>query len=161
MFLFVDQSVGRFFESLAGQSFRSETAEALRQRLLKNRDKLFTFMQYDGVPWNNTNAENAIKRFASYRENTVGMMKEEGLKDYLVLLSLCQTCRYRGISFLKFLLSREREIDAYWAKKRARRPSPLIEVYPKGFTPPHFVKLRKRERQKSDKTGEQNDRARG
>ena len=119
-----DRGVGRFFESLAGQSFRSETAEALRQRLLKNRDKLFTFMQYDGVPWNNTNAENAIKRFASYREHTVGMMKEEGLNDYLVLLSLCQTCRYRGISFLKFLLSRERDLDVYGAKRRARRHRP-------------------------------------
>jgi hypothetical protein len=152
-----NSGVGRFFESLAGQSFRSETAEALRQRLLKNRDKLFTFMQYDGVPWNNTNAENAIKRFASYRENTVGMMKEEGLKDYLVLLSLCQTCRYRGISFLKFLLSRERDLDAYGAKRRARRHRPSIEVYPKGFIPPHLTTLRKKAGQKSDMSGDHID----
>jgi predicted RecB family nuclease len=154
-----ERSVAQFFQSLEAQSFRSESAEGLRERLLKNRDKLFTFIQYDGVPWNNTNAENAIKRFASYRENTVGMMTEEGLKDYLVLLSLCQTCRYRGISFLKFLLSRKRDIDAYGAKGRARRHLPLIEVYPKGFIPPHFVKLWKKEGQKSDISGEQIDQA--
>jgi predicted RecB family nuclease len=148
-----DLAVARFFESLAGQSFRSETAEALCQRLLKNRDKLFTFMQYDGVPWNNTNAENAIKRFASYRENTVGMLKEEGLKDYLVLLSLCQTCRYRGISFLKFLLSRECDVDAYGATKRVRRCHESIEVYPRGFIPPHLTTLRKKKRQKSEEAG--------
>src|SRR5690349_11172497 len=101
-----DRGVAQFFEALVGQSFRSEAGEALRQRLLKNRDKLFTFIQHDGVPWNNNNAENAIKRFAYYREDTSGVMKETGLTDYLVLLSLCHTCRYRGISFLKFLLSR-------------------------------------------------------
>ncbi len=30
-------------------------------------DKLFVFLDYDGVPWNNNNAENAIKLFASRR----------------------------------------------------------------------------------------------
>src|SRR5207253_1466318 len=58
-----DRQVAQFFESLALQSFRSDAAAALRERLLKNRDRLFTFTRYDGVPWNNTNAENAIKRF--------------------------------------------------------------------------------------------------
>ena len=62
-------------------------------------DTLFTFIKYDGVPWNNNNAENAIKRFAYYREDTAGTMKEEGLSDYLVLFSIYQTCRYKGVSF--------------------------------------------------------------
>jgi len=43
-----DREVARFFEALARQSIHSEVAEALRQRLLKNRDKLFTFIQHDG-----------------------------------------------------------------------------------------------------------------
>jgi hypothetical protein len=135
-----DREVALFFESLAGQSFRSEAAEALRQRLLKNRDKLFTFIQHDGVPWNNNNAENAIKRFAYYREDTIGVMKEVGLTDYLVLLSLCHTCRYRGMSFLKFLLSRERDIDAFGTPGRARRQRPEIEVYPRGYVPHHLAR---------------------
>src|SRR5262249_32511130 len=70
-----DRAVAQFFQALAEQSLRSEVAEALRQRLLKNRDRLFTFIQHDGVPWNNNNAENAIKRFAYYREDTIGVMK--------------------------------------------------------------------------------------
>jgi hypothetical protein len=153
-----DQRVAQFFESLAGQSFRSDAAAALRERLLKNRDRLFTFIHHDGVPWNNTNAENAIKRFASYREDTVGVLKEAGLKDYLVLLSLCHTCRYRGISFLKFLLSRERSIDAFGTRRRARR-RPMIELYPKGFTPLHLEKLRRKKGQPSEMAGEQIDQA--
>jgi hypothetical protein len=76
-------------------------------------------------------------------------MKEAGLKDYLVLLSLCHTCRYRGISFLKFLLSRERDIDAFGRPGRARRRRPRIEVYPKGFIPPHLARLRDKAAQKS------------
>ena len=135
--------VAKFFQQLTGQSFRSEAAEALRERLLKYRDKLFTFIRHDGVPWNNNNAENAIKRFAYYREDTVGTMKEAGLSDYLVLLSICHTCRYKGVSFLKFLLSREKDVDALCEGKRPKRRPPAIEMYPKGFIPSHF---RQRER---------------
>jgi hypothetical protein len=81
------------------------------------------------------NAENAIKQFAYYREDRTGTMKEAGLNDYLVLLSIFQTCRYGGINFLKFLLSRKRDIDAFSATKRIRRRQCAIELYPKGFTP--------------------------
>ena len=66
------------------------------------------------------------------------MMKEEGLSDYLLLLSICQTCRYKGVSFLKFLVSGQRDIDFYCEQKRPRR-WPAIQVYPKGFTPAHFL----------------------
>jgi hypothetical protein len=40
-------------------------------------------------------------------------MTASGLRDYLVLLSIYQTCKYRGISFLRFLLSREKDIDRF------------------------------------------------
>jgi hypothetical protein len=145
-----ERAVAHSFESLATKSFRSDAADAVRERLLKNRDELFTFLHYDGVPWNNTNAENAIKRFAGYRENTAGSMKEAGLKDYLVLLSVCETSRYRGISFLKFLLSREQDVDAFGTRRRTRR-RPVIETYPKGFTPPHLQCLRSKAAQQSGK----------
>jgi hypothetical protein len=99
-----------------------------------NRDKLFTFLRHDGVAWNNNAAENAIKRFAYYREGTVGRLTGAGLADYLVLLSIYQTCRYRGVSFLKFLLSRERDVDAFCEHPRRKRWRSLIEVYPSGVT---------------------------
>jgi predicted RecB family nuclease len=137
-----ERDVERFFEVLAGESFRSETAQALRERLLRYRDKLFTFIHHDGVPWNNNNAENAVKRFAWYRAGTVGLVTESGLNDYLVLLSICQTCQYRGVSFLKFLLSRERDVDLFCDRRRPRRKPPLVELYPKGFTHPCRPRLR-------------------
>ena len=70
-------------------------------------------MKHDGVPWNNNNAEHAVKPFAKYRRMVNGRLTEKGLTDYLVLLSLLETCRYKGISFLGFLLSKERDIDRY------------------------------------------------
>ncbi len=127
--------VGGFFRVLKSQSFTSEAARALQERMLKYENKLFTFIRYNAVPWNNNNAENAIKQFAYYREGTVGVMKEAGLNDYLVLLSIYQTCRYKGIDFLKFLLSGLKDIDAFCADGRIRQRVRDIELYPKGFTP--------------------------
>jgi hypothetical protein len=137
-----EREADQYFELLATHPFRSEAAEALRARLLKYRGKLFTFLRYDGVPWNNNNAENAIRQLAYYREDTLGSLKEAGLRDYLVLLNIYQTCRYKGVSFLKFLLSRERDVDAFCQERHRRRRQPLIEVYPKGVMRPDFVPLR-------------------
>ena len=131
-----ERAAGEFLQRLAAQMFRSDAAEALRTRLLKYRDKLFTFLRHDGVPWNNNNAENAIRQFAYYREETPGVLTETGLRAYLMLLSIYQTCRYKGISFLRFLLSRDRDIDAFCCRPRRRRRRPYIEVYPKGFNRP-------------------------
>ena len=61
-----------FFGFLAADTFRSDLATNYRERLLKCRDKLFTFLDHDGIPWNNNPAEHAVKQFAYYRENIDG-----------------------------------------------------------------------------------------
>jgi predicted RecB family nuclease len=136
-------SVAEFFQIVLGQSFSSEPARALQSRLAKNRDKLFTFIDYDGVPWNNNNAEFAIRRLSYFRDENARFMKEAGITDHLVLLSVYQTCRYKGISFLKFLLSRDADIDTFVARKRARHRHRGIELYPRGFHPPHLAPVRR------------------
>jgi predicted RecB family nuclease len=132
------REIDEFVTSLDKQSFRSESAESLRERLIKNRDKLFTFIHHDGVPWNNNTPENAIRQFAYYRDSNPGRLKEPGLKEYLVLLSLCQTCRYKKVSFLRFLLSRERDISAFCKRPRSKYRCVDIEIYPKGVVRPDF-----------------------
>jgi hypothetical protein len=42
-----------------------------------------------------------------------GVTTKKGLREYLVLLSFCETCKYRGIDFLNFLHSGERDTDAF------------------------------------------------
>src|SRR5262249_26126842 len=114
-------------------AYRSDTAESYRQRLMKYRDRLFTFLDHDGVPWNNNNAEHAVKAFAYYREVADSLITEVGLNQYLVLLSVYQTCKYKGVSFLQFLLSREMDIDVFREGGRRGRPVPDIELYPEGM----------------------------
>jgi len=124
--------VGRFFRALKPRVYRSEVAEGYQKRLLKNEARLFTFLDHDGVPWNNNNAEHAVKVFAAYRRVRDGQVKEAGLSDHLLLLSVYQTCKYRGVSFLKFLLSGEEDVDVYCQRGRKKRPVEL-EIYPPGF----------------------------
>lgn len=125
--------VAQFFRTLESRAFGSEVAEGYQKRLLKYEGKLFMFLDYDGVPWNNNNGEHAMKAFAYYRRMTDGKVKEKTLSDYLVLLSIEQTCKSRGVSFLKFLLSREVDIADYSRRGRKKKRPSGLEVYPKGF----------------------------
>ena len=74
---------------------------------------MFTFLDFDDVPWNNNNAERAIKAFASLRRVIEGKTTEKGLRDFLILLSICETCKYRGGEFLTFLRSGSDDIDDF------------------------------------------------
>ena len=78
---------------------------------------MFTFLDFDDVPWNNNNAEHAIKAFATMRRVIEGTTTEKGLREFLVLLSVCQTCKYKNVEFLNFLRSGTQDIDDF-ANKR-------------------------------------------
>jgi predicted RecB family nuclease len=129
-----EADVGRFFHDLAARTYQSELAQGYQKRFRKNEGRLFTFLDHDNVPWNNNAAEHAIKAFARFRELYDGQMSEEGLLEYLILLSAQQTCKYRGVSFLKFLLSREEDVGTYCEARRQRNPPLAFEVYPEGFS---------------------------
>jgi hypothetical protein len=145
--------VAEFFRALESRVYRSELAEGYQKRLLKNEGKLFTFLDHDGVPWNNNNAEHAVKAFAYYRRDTDGMLSEQGLSDYLVLLSMYQTCKYRGVSFLKFLLSGEADVEEYCRQRRRKKRLPILEVYPEGF-PRECLRKRGNEDRKDERNQE-------
>lgn len=113
-------AVNRFYRRLSNTDFQSEFATKLIERFKKNRDKLFTFLSYDGVPWNNNNAEHAIKPFAKLRQIIGGATTEKGIREYLILLSICQTCRYQGLDFLDFLRSGEKDIDVFAQSKHRK-----------------------------------------
>jgi predicted RecB family nuclease len=108
-----------FYKELSSGNYESEIVVKYKKRFEKYHDKLFTFLDYDGIPWNNNNAENAIKAFAALRNVIGGSSTEKGIRDYLTLLSLGETCKYKGVSFLDFLRSGEKDIDVFM-KKSAR-----------------------------------------
>jgi predicted RecB family nuclease len=113
--------VNRFFGFLEATQFTSEAALKCKQRFEKNRETLFTFLHHDGVPWNNNNAEHAIKAFARLRDVIAGSSSRKGVDEYLTLLSVAETCEYRGIDFLDFLRSEERDVDTFACRKRRTR----------------------------------------
>jgi Transposase IS66 family len=105
--------VDRFYRFLETTDFDSEAALKCKSRFERNRDTLFTFLRYDGVPWNNNNAEHAIKAFAGLRDVLSGSTTKTSLDEYLTLLSVAETCKYRGLDFLDFLRSEETDIDTF------------------------------------------------
>ncbi|OGA43038.1 MAG: hypothetical protein A3G24_14775, partial [Betaproteobacteria bacterium RIFCSPLOWO2_12_FULL_62_13] len=104
----------------------SDLVDKYRDRFIKYWPKMFTFLDYDGVPWNNNNAEHAIKRFAKYRRNTDGCYTERSLKEYLVLASVLETCDFNKVNVLKFLLSNEATLEGLFrmAGRRASGSNP-------------------------------------
>jgi predicted RecB family nuclease len=114
-------AVDRFFNEILGRTYQTEVATGYQKRLAKNRERLFTFLDHDGIPWNNNNAEHAIKAFARLRNIFGGTSTVKGMQEYLVLLSISETCKNKGVSFLDFLLSGESDVNQFSA--RARRSS--------------------------------------
>lgn len=104
------RDVERFLKSVDALTPESELVGKYRNRFIKYWTKMFTFLEHDGVPWNNNNAEHAIKRFAKYRRNADGCYTERSLKEYLVLASVLETCDFNRVNVLKFLLSKERTL---------------------------------------------------
>jgi predicted RecB family nuclease len=113
-------AVERFYNLVSHRRVTSEESVKLVERLQKNRTKMFTFLDFDDVPWNNNNAEHAVKAFASLRRVIGGPTTEGGLRDYLILLSLCETCKYRNLDFLHFLRSGSKDIDDFEISRHKR-----------------------------------------
>jgi len=50
-----------------------------------------------------------------------GPTTEKGLYDFLVLLSLCETCKCKNVDFLDFLRSGSKDIDDFANSQRWQR----------------------------------------
>jgi predicted RecB family nuclease len=93
-------------------AFTSEVALGYQKRFKKVGSKLFTFLDHDNVPWNNTCAEHAVKNFMKFKRTADGLFSERSIQEALVLLSVVQTCKLNGVNVLKFLLSKRTDINA-------------------------------------------------
>jgi hypothetical protein len=114
--------------------FDSPSAERLRSRIVKYQDQLFTFLDRDGVSWNNTNAEHFIKPFAWYRRTANGIFTARSIKDYLVILSIAGTSKGRGEDFLEFLLKDNEHSFSFRSGRRAS--SEEASIAPSAFSSP-------------------------
>src|SRR5205823_13517469 len=93
-----------------------------QKRFVRYRESLFTFLTQDGIPWENNMAERAIRQLA-VQGKISGSFFKRVVPHYLLLLAISQTCRFQGKSFLKFLLSKEKDVDSF------RRTKPIRHSY--------------------------------
>jgi hypothetical protein len=92
----VDIFYKKFIDNIV---YKSEFCNLYQKRFIRYRESLFTFIGYDGI-------------------SISGYFHENRTHDYLRLLGIKQTCRFKKKSFLKFLLSKEMDIDKFKSNKR-------------------------------------------
>ncbi len=105
-------SVNQLYENTITKIYKSELTLKYQKRFLRYRSSLFTFLQEDNIPWNNNAGERAIRHLAVQRKIS-GTFFESLAPQYLLLLGIMQTCRFQDKSLLKFLLSKEKDIDQF------------------------------------------------
>lgn len=97
--------------------YQSESVIKFQKRFKRYRDNLFRFLCEDGIPWNNNAAERGIRHIAVQRKIS-GSFGEHTIPQYLRLLGIAQSCRFQDKSFLKFLLSGNKNLDEYKGPKK-------------------------------------------
>ena len=118
------RSVDSFYRRvITSRVYRSEPVRTYQKRFRRYRQSLFTFLEYDGIPWNNNMGERAVRHLTVQRKIS-GSFYESHAPAYLLLLGLSQTCRFQDKSLLKFLLSGEKDVDAFKPTKRRRMVTP-------------------------------------
>lgn len=115
--------IEKFYDKvIIDRHYKSELAIKYQKRFIRYRESLFVFLEYDGIPWNNNRAESAIRHIAIQRKISKVFSKSV-THHYLLLLGIRQTCRFQEVSFLRFLMSGEKDIDNFKASKsRSIRP---------------------------------------
>jgi len=107
------KEVDRFFARALSQAYQTEIALQYQTRLKKNRQTLFEFLNHNDISWNNSNAEHAIKILALHANKNINAFRKSKIDDYLKIMSIYQSCEYKNISFLKFLLSKKTAINSF------------------------------------------------
>ncbi len=78
------------------QPWKDDHAKRLIKRLRKYQDDLFTFLDQEGVPFDNNHAERSIRPAVILRKNSYGNRSEHGADCQAVLMSVFRTLKQRG-----------------------------------------------------------------
>ncbi len=107
------EKAAAYLERVGQHAYSSEVSQKYKMRFIKHKDELFEFLNHDNVSWNNSIAEHAIRLLELHTNKNIWFYQSNAIADYLVMSSIYQTCMYKEISFLKFLLSREKDIGRF------------------------------------------------
>ncbi|MEM3242211.1 MAG: transposase [Conexivisphaerales archaeon] len=65
---------------------------------------LFTFLEEEGVDWNNNAAERVLRSSVVIRKMTYGNQSDEGARAHAVLMSIKETCNLRKENFYDYAM---------------------------------------------------------
>lgn len=120
-----NKQIDQFYERvIMDRTYHSDLTMRYQSRFKRYRQSLFTFTEYDNIPWNNNMAERAIRHLAVQRKISGYFFKSFAPK-YLLMLGITQTCRFQDKSLLKFLMSGEKDIDTFKAAKHLKGSIPV------------------------------------
>jgi len=94
------QALERRAVQLLDSPRREPSEEAVRNRLNKQRDHLFTFLDHDGVDATNNLAERQLRPAVIARKISCGNKTRKGARTWQILASLAATCAQRATSFI-------------------------------------------------------------
>lgn len=104
------KSIDDFYNRMIkNESYTSEITIKYQTRLKKYWTNLFTFVEFDNIPWNNNMAERGLRHLAVQRK--ISTHFNNAADVYLLFLGIMQTCRFQKKSFLKFLLSGKKTFE--------------------------------------------------
>ncbi len=90
-----DRIHGRLAE-LIETPWEDPNAKRLIKRFRRHQDELFTFLDQEGVPFDNNHAERAIRPAVIIRKNSHGNRSQQGADCQAVLMSVFRTLKQRG-----------------------------------------------------------------
>ena len=112
--------VEQFYKkNIIDKDYKSEITKKYQKRFKRYKKSLFTFLDQDFIPWNNNTAERAIRHLAIQRKISRNFF-ENLTPKYLLLLGIAQTCKFQDKSFLKFLVSKEKDVDKFRSPKHLK-----------------------------------------
>jgi transposase len=94
----------RLFD-FATQTYSHKTWQRLSARLLKHKDRIFTFLDVPGVPPDNNHAERAIRPHVILRNRSFQNRTDKGAHAHSVLTSLVQSLRLQKRSVIPGIAS--------------------------------------------------------
>jgi predicted RecB family nuclease len=99
------KNVDHFYKNtIFDKYYKSDLTVKYQKRFIRYKESLFTFLEYDGTPWNNNLAERALRHLAVQRKIS-RLFYKSVVEPYLLLLGIMQTCRFQNKAFLQFLVS--------------------------------------------------------
>ena len=96
----------KYFELIGNTSTLSEIRDKKIINWLKEREKekdqLFTFIDYPEIKVHTNDAERALRPEVIYRKISGGHRTENGAQNYAIIMSIWQTCKKNNIDFFDY-----------------------------------------------------------